>query len=158
MKRILILLMLFCSWFIPRDDRSEYTNIQESFFYAQKVRVIVNGDSYLFEFSGDFYDGLMSEMRAVFKGSYQVPSLGVSLDKTTREDMQTGYWVEFLFENVSYNSDMPFESLLIKLENNSYGLNVIRKYQDKYEGRNFYINLKRDTSNLYRYIKNNYNK
>ena len=84
------------------------------------------------------------------KNSHQMPAFGVSLDDLTRQEMQTGVWLEFTFDKTCYNSDMPFDSLLINIQNDFTGFNIIRKYQNKYDGRCFYINLiDKNMTNLY---------
>ena len=81
-----------------------------------------------------------------------MPALGVSIDNSTRQELKNGLWIKFDFNKVCENYDMPFESLLIKLEDQSYGLNIIRKYENKYEGRVYYINLEHSTDQFIKMI------
>ena len=55
-----------------------------------------------------------------------------------------------MFEKTKVYNEMPFETLLINVEKDWSGFNIIRKHDSKYEGRCFYINLENaDMSKLY---------
>ena len=71
-----------------------------------------------------------------------MPAFGVSLNDETIQAKQTGVWIELFYETTCLNNEMPFDSLLIQVEPENTGFNVIRKYDDKYDGRCFYIDLK----------------
>jgi hypothetical protein len=83
-----------------------------------------------------------------------MPSLGVSLDDLTREEMKKGIWIQLDFEDEIVYSNMSFDSLLLKLEYNSCGLSVIRKYQGSYEGRCYYFDLRGNYNQLIEMIIN----
>ena len=82
--------------------------------------------------------------------AHEMPAFGVSLHEATIEAMKTGIWVEFSFAETQVHNEMLFDSLLINVEKEWSGFNLIRKYEGKYEGRCFYLNLEdEDMSKLY---------
>ena len=79
-------------------------------------------------------------------GGYEMPGYGVSIDSLTREEMKNGVWVRLVYPERTYRGEIPFESLLIKVERDYCGYNLIREYDGKYQGRVFYYNLKEGTT------------
>ena len=71
------------------------------------------------------------------------------LDNETREAIKTGLWIELIYSNTQEYNEMPFDTLLIQVEKDYTGFNIIRKHNDKYEGRCFYLALNGDMSKLY---------
>ena len=64
-----------------------------------------------------------------------MPAVGVSIDNLTREEMKSGSWIELEFDQCYIFNEMPFDALLIKVEKDNYGFNLIRRHNGKYEGR-----------------------
>lgn len=127
-----------------------YSNIQDCFKDATKIEVVIDNNSLIYTKDKENYSKILSEFEDMINNSHQMPAFGVSLDDLTRQEMQTGVWLEFTFDKTCYNSDMPFDSLLINIQNDFTGFNIIRKYQNKYDGRCFYINLiDKNMTNLY---------
>ena len=87
----------------------------------------------------------LAALKAVFEkmnvGGYEMPGYGVSIDSLTREELKSGVWVRLMCPERVYRGDIPFESLLIKVDENYCGYNLIREYEGKYQGRVFYFNL-----------------
>ena len=134
-------------------EYKEYINIQDSFKDSSYVEISYNGNSVFYYKGTHEYNCLLFEFEQILYNSYQVPALGVSLDEMVKEERKKDLWVEFNFNDLGYNSEMPFEALLVKIENDAKGFNVIRKYDGKYDGRNFYINLVgSNMSDLYMYL------
>ena len=84
--------------------------------------------------------------------SHEMPALGVSLDNETRNELKNGLWLEFNYKTTQTYNEMPFDSLLIKVEPDNSGFNVLRKHDNLYEGRCYYINLDCNMSALYNKI------
>ncbi len=83
----------------------------------------------------------------------QMPAYGVSLDNLTKEEMKKGFWLEFKFDQTFVLNEMPFDSLLVKIEQNCFGVNLIRGNDGIYEGRCFYLDLNGKTfDDLYKYL------
>lgn len=95
-------------------------------------------------------DNLFNE---AIKDSISMPAYGVSIDSITKEEMKKGLWIELCYDSTMEINGMPFDSLLFKIEKNSYGINLLRGQQGSYEGRCFYLDLRKNTFNeLYDYL------
>lgn len=86
----------------------------------------------------------------------QAPAYGVSLHENVVEQMKEGIWIKFIFEETLVKSDMTFDELLINVQKDCYGINIIRGNNGKYEGRCYYLNLKNSLDNVYDFIDNVY--
>ena len=90
------------------------------------------------------------EIKFIFNNSREMPAFGVALHDDTIEAMKNGVWLELTFDKIYTHNEMVFEKLLIKVEENLTGFNIIRFYGGQYQGRCFYIDLVNyDTSKLY---------
>ena len=121
---------------------------------SYQIQIIYDGKNQTYSRNDDLFKDIIGEMLSIFGEGREMPSLGVSLDNLTREEMKNGIWIQLDFEDEIVYSGMPFDSLLFKLENNSYGLSVIRKYQGLYEGRCFYFDLSENYNQLIEVIVN----
>lgn len=121
---------------------------------SYQIQTIYNGETRIYSKNDDLFKDIIGEMLSIFEESREMPSLGVSLDNLTREEMKNGIWIQLDFEDEIVYSGMPFDSLLFKLENNSSGLSVIRKYQGLYEGRCYYFDLSGNYNQLIEVIVN----
>ena len=148
--------MLITSLFVSKSDYKEYENIMSSFSESVKIEVIVDNYSSIYNKGTLEYNSILNEFKKVIYKSHQMPALGVSIDNLTREEKKKGVWLEFYFEETGYNSEMPFESLLVQVSLDNSGFNVIRGYDGKYEGRCYYINLVNNMNSLYFYLISNY--
>ena len=127
-------------------NKINFENIQDAFTNSTYIQVINNNKNVLYDKESKQYYEILNCFNKLLENSHQVPALGVSIDNLTRQELKNGLWLEFNFNKTFYNFDMPFESLLVKIEPESYGLNIIRKYKNKYEGRVYYINLEQSTN------------
>ena len=155
MRKIFLIISFCVSLFFPKVERSFYNEIELSFVDSIQIELIRDGDSEIYKKGTMKYGVILHEFMSMLKGSYQMPALGVSIDDLTRKEKNNGIWLEFKFNGVNYNSDLPFDSLLVKIERDNYGFNIIRKYENKYDGRCFYISLNgNNMDNLYKYLIN----
>ena len=69
-----------------------------------------------------------------------MPAFGVSLHNEALNAMQQDCWIKLNFNNLQYKNGLPFSSLLLKIEK-CYGTNLIRLYNNKYEGRCIYLDF-----------------
>lgn len=102
------------------------------------VNIYINGEKQSLE---DNFLKYTDALKNILKNAREMPSLGVSLHKETLNALQEGCWIEYEYETTKTHNEMPFDTLLIKLENNSYGLSIIRKFNGFYDGRCFYFDL-----------------
>ena len=95
------------------------------------------------------FDELFCEM---MQGSYPMPAYGVSLHNETIKALQKGVWVRFVFEEMQEENGLPFDELLINVEPEFCGFNIIRGQEGVYDGRCFYINLDGDMKEVYNFL------
>lgn len=82
----------------------------------------------------------------------QMPAFGVSLHDLTIEDMKHGIWVKFIFDKTIVKSEMPFNELLIHVQKDCHGFNVIRGNNGRYEGRCYYLDLDGTLDEVYDFL------
>ena len=100
---------------------------------------------------GEEFEKILSAWGETLKEGRQMPAFGVSIDRLTREEMKKGEWVEFIFDGRCEINEMPFEKLLVKVEENYCGFNIIRyNSEGGYFGRCYYLQLK-DGKNMSRF-------
>lgn len=95
---------------------------------------------------------IKSELKNLFENSHEMPALGVSIHNETVTELEKGLWLILQYNETKYHNDMPFDELLIKVNKEDYGLNIIRGNNGIYEGRCYYLNLDKNTSKLYNTI------
>ena len=102
------------------------------------------------------YNEIVEGWKILCESAHEMPAFGVSLNNETLEVMKLGLWVEFVFDSLQTHNGMTFEKLLIKVEKQWKGFNIIRYNQrDGYNGRCFYFDLvDRDMSNFYDILAN----
>lgn len=127
----------------------QVVNIQDSFKDSQSITVYKNGASQTY-YKEDFQE-ILEVFEKMILGSREMPAFGVSVDKLTREELKHGLWIEFNFSK-TMDYGMPFESLLIKVEKDYSGFNIIRKYNGLYEGRCFYLDLEGTMEELHNFL------
>ena len=153
MKKIILFLMIFIFSIIGGKSMVMYENIQDCFNKADKIHLIINNKEEWLDVNDEKYQKIIFYIERVLIDSHQMPALSVSLDSETREVMKKGIWLEFVFNKEGINNDLPFNALLIEVNKDHEGFNIIRKYNNKYEGRCFYINLaNKNMSELYNYL------
>ena len=142
MKLLFCLLLTLGVFFMPSKNINQINNIQDCFNNSTTINLIIDGDFKTFNQNSKQYKNYVDIVKTT--------------KKLTKQEIKNGVWIQFNFDRVYKNSQMPFDGLLIKIENQSYGLNLIRKYNNKYDGRCFYLNLEIDTSNFYNELLNTF--
>ena len=84
--------------------------------------------------------------------SVEMPAFCVSIHDQTLESFNMGIWVRFIYFQPQVHKNMPYDELLIKIEKDTFGLNVIRGNFGRMEGRCFFLNLKNNFNQLYDYL------
>ncbi|MCM1437729.1 MAG: hypothetical protein NC131_00765 [Roseburia sp.] len=110
--------------------------------YAESVNVLTDGDVSEYVVGEDRFNEICTAYNAMLAGAHRMPAYGVSLDNETRTAVKSGVWAEFVFSKPLSSDGMPFEKLLINVQPEWSGFNIIR-YTAKhgYDGRCFYYNL-----------------
>lgn len=109
---------------------------------AGSVCVYADGECTVFENGTEEYASILRAWDAMTEQAIQMPAFGVSIDRITREELRHGIWAEFVFPSVCVCAEMPFERLLLKVEPEYRGFNLIRCNGGKYEGRCYYLDLR----------------
>lgn len=112
--------------------------------YNNGAEIIINQ-----EVEGEEIKKLFNEVVA---SSREMPAFGVSLHEETLKAMKEGVWLLFDFGETKDHNEMPFESLLINIEKDTGGVNIIRYYNGQYSGRCFYLDLDKNFNDLYDYM------
>ena len=106
----------------------------ESFdFFVDGKKESINKESERFE-------NTKQNLQDVFSSARLMPAFCVSLDSETQNVMQEEQWLQINFKEIQWKNELPFNSLLIKLEKTS-GFNLIRLFENKYNGRCLFLAL-----------------
>ena len=106
------------------------------------VMVYRDGSSHEFYKGEEGYAKILNGWNELVCDAYDMPAFGVSLDKLTRQEMKSGNWVEFVYDGRCEFNEMPYEKLLVKVEDDYGGFNIIRYLSEGgYCGRCFYLQL-----------------
>lgn len=92
----------------------------------------INKDNFLFQ-------KICENLENLFSTSRLEPAFGVSLHNETLVELEANDFLKIKFGKQLIINELPFESLLIKLEDNAYGCNIIRENNLNYFGRCFYL-------------------
>ena len=134
---------LFTLMMIPVVLCSQGAVLPDVFAEANVVHFYNNGQEIeVSEEDCEKFDQLFVE---AISGSRQMPAYAVSLHKLTMEDFKEGYWVKFDYGKTMKASKMPFDQLLIHIQEDMYGVNIIRGNKGRFEGRCFYLELDNKT-------------
>lgn len=118
--------------------------------YANEVIVYYDNDSYVYSKDSIEFDTIINSFNDMCLLSKEMPAFGVSLHNETINAITSGLWVEFVFDKAYSYNEMSFDSLLINVDKNFNGFNIIRKHEGQYSGRCFYIDLfDNDMSSFY---------
>lgn len=116
-------------------------NILEIMTTANEIIIYNNNQEVSFEPDSQEFNKIVEELSNLSQSSREAPAFGVSLHNETIAAMEEGLWIEANFNKTISHNDMPFDSLLIQVVGEYSGFNIIRKYDNKYEGRCFYVDL-----------------
>ncbi len=128
--------------------------INEIFEETRDINIYNDGAVVTYSDGDNRFTEIMAEWGRLLDGSYEMPAFGVSIDRLTVAEMKSGLWLEFCFGKTCYYNEMDFEKLLVKVEQENYGFNIIRYNADRgYDGRCYYIDLnKSNMANLYQLL------
>ena len=124
----------------------KFNNICDSFDYAAAIDIF-NGERH--SLSGVDFDKALCAAKEVFDEGFQMPAFGVSVHDYTTALMETETWLEFRFGQQCESFGMAFEGLLIFIKPEYQSCDIIRLYENKYQGRCFHVQLKNTMQPLY---------
>lgn len=108
--------------------------------YIQSFSVFSNGKKKDITKQDKCFDELLSFIYKVFESSRIMPAFGVSLHNETINELKNGNWLQINFNKQVEKNGLLFSSLLFKLEKTN-GINLIRLFNDKYEGRCVFLDF-----------------
>jgi hypothetical protein len=93
----------------------------------------------------------------MLQDSHTMPAFGVSIHTETLKAIKNGVWLKLQYNGTQEVDGMPFDELLIEVNPEFSGFNIIRGNKGIYEGRCFYIDLDNITMELlYDFVIENY--
>ena len=129
----------------------ETKTIQQYLSSSNQAQFIIDNDYY----KVSEIDDLNNVLNDMLQDSRTMPAFGVSIHTETLKAIQNGIWLKLQYNGTQYVSDMPFDELLIEINPNFSGFNIIRGNKGIYEGRCYYIDLTTNTmQSLYDWIIN----
>lgn len=108
---------------------------------AESVAVYSDGVKSEFAAGSPEFAEILKAWAKMTVGAHQMPAFGVSIDKLTREEMKTGKWVEFYFSSEQHSNGLPFDGLLLAVRAEYRGVNLVRNWENSYQGRCIYVDL-----------------
>ena len=129
------------------------STLVKTFKDSNRIIVYNQGKEFNYLKGDDKYELILSYLYEITNNSYEMPAFSVADDNSTIKAIQTGLWLELEFSNTKHINDLPFDSLLIEVNPDFSGFNLIRKHNGKYDGRCFYLNLKTTMNSLYKNLK-----
>ena len=123
--------------------------IQQYLSSSNQAKVIVDGE---FNEVRDTQklNNILSDM---LKDGHEMPAFGVSIHTETLKAINNGVWLRLQYNGTQVVDEMNFDELLIQVEPNYTGFNIIRGNRGIYEGRCYYVDLmQKDMSILYKYL------
>lgn len=136
------------------NNHSNEQSIVSCFENASNISVCDDGKKFLFFKGDDKFEAIYKSLKHILNGSHDMPALGVSLDSEIQKAKQSGFWLELIFDSVQTFNEMPFECLLFEVKSDFSGVNLHRKFDGKYQGRCFYIDLNSTMKPLFDILKN----
>ncbi len=121
---------------------------------AEQIKVYKDGNRVAYMPQQTPFQRIVAEWSALCKNAREMPAYGVSLHTETQTAMQSGVWLEFCFDGKKSHNQMPFQNLLVEVNPQFSGFNVVRYTAERgYDGRCFYVNLVDKTmQNIYDYL------
>lgn len=144
---IIILILIITGNYMPVENQ-----INDYFQYTESIVIYNESKESTYLQNDEIFDNILNSLIDLCSDSREMPAFGVSLHNETLEAMKIGLWIELNFNQEFKHNDMPFTKLLINVNPNFTGFNIIRYHNNKYDGRCFYLDLGNDMSSLYEVI------
>lgn len=125
--------------------RQELFDIMQN---ASSIVIVNEGVEKTFNKNSEEFNKILQTYNKTIQNGYEMPAFGVSIHENTISSLNSGLHVKFIFLDTQKHGQMEFEELLISINKDHMGFNIIRKINGKYEGRCYYMNLNEGTTNL----------
>lgn len=145
------MIMMFLGGGTMQSAEKVQLPIKEIIQHCQSVNVVYNGVQN--KLPKQDMQSTVSVFCEMIDDAYEMPAFGVAINNEVEEHKKHGVFVEFCFNDLTEHNGMPFYKLLVEVNAEYSGFNIIRYYDAGYNGRCFYINLNNGTmKNLYNHI------
>lgn len=91
------------------------------------------------------FESTLLKLKNLFSSARLMPAFGVSLHQETLDALNAGQWLKISFSHEQNVNGLLFDALVFQLSQ-SAGLNLIREYNGKYEGRCIYLDFDEETN------------
>lgn len=142
--------LLFLFMTLPILMCSQACTLPDCLSEANMVKAYQNGQEISME--AEQHSQFLAYFNAAISDCREAPAFCVSLHDNTMKEFETGIWIKFIFSETQVAQGMPFDSLLMHIEKDSSGVNLMRGNQDVYNGRCFYLDLQHNFNELYDYL------
>lgn len=120
---------------------------------VNNINVYHNGEKSTFYTDDSQFCQILTCWQDYLSTAREMPAYGVSLDQETKCAMQFGTWLEFEFADKNTYNGMPFEKLLVEINCDHSGCNLIRYNAiDGHDGRCFYLDFDHTMQKLYQVL------
>ena len=131
---------------------TDYSNsMVDCLQFLDSIYIFENGKQTTLNNNDNNFKQLKRKIEEIFSNARILPAFGVSLHSETLNAIKTENWLQLNFCKELIKNELPFNSLLFKLEETS-GINLIRLYNGKYDGRCIYLDLENNID-LFKVIK-----
>lgn len=119
------------------NNFNELTQILQN---VESFNIYTNGMKENVKKSSPDFKSIQQNLNKLFMQALIMPAFGVSLHNETLNELKTNTWLEINFDSEQEINELNFSSLLFKLEP-TFGTNLIRKYNNRYDGRCIYLDF-----------------
>ncbi len=131
----------------------EVRNVQQYLTSSEQAYIVVDNKYN----KVDDLDELNNVLNDMLNNSRTMPAFGVSIHTETLQAIKQGVWLKLQYNGTQYVDDMPFDELIIEVNPEFSGFNIIRGNKGIYDGRCYYIDLDNTTMQpLYNFVTLNY--
>lgn len=123
---------------------NDYTDsIADCLDCIESIEIYNEGKKTLFISDNKYFAKTVANLKNVFNNARLMPAFGVSLHYETIKAIKLGKWIKINFSKELTKNDLSFTSLLFEITT-TQGVNLIREYSGKYEGRCLYVDFDKE--------------
>ena len=115
-------------------------NLTQKLKYVDSFDLFKDGEIIKIKKGDHEFERYFKCVKFLFENARVMPAFGVSLHGETLNALKKGEWFQINFEKELDENGMLFDALLFKLEKTG-GINLIRKNNNKYEGRCVFLDF-----------------
>lgn len=129
-----------------------YDQIDAIFDDCSGIKIYCDGNVKIIQKGTKEFDEIIKQWQIDCNNGYEMPAYFVALPDESVEYMKKGLHVEFLFDGTRIHDEMPFDALVLKLEQNQYGYTLTRHHDGIYEGRCYHLHRFEPTNELFEIV------